>query len=270
MVTPLMLLLSSINEEYKYDKVLDLSYLTVADKNCLMAEADRLGRMASNSGADDQKLLYTTARSGRDIVDPDAQIISGAVVSIHPATAMLLTRVAEAHSALMKEAVNKPLLEVHAEEEINIDMEIQHIEGNPNAVYSYVYRIMTTPGMDRNTKMRKIAELYLRITDTASESIMSINKNDSRLLLHSRALFWTEMLTRDWLACGNSLSEGFTVKDLKTVKAEMRKLGFPGFVNPLEIYKNFGGAVVTRKTEIRVEPSVILFLDKVIRSGGEA
>ena len=270
MVTPLMLLLSSINEEYKYDKVLDLSYLTVADKNCLMAEADRLGKLAANSGRDDQRLLYTTAKSGREIVDPDAQIISGAVVSVHPATAMLLTRIAEAHSVLTKSAATQPLLETYEEEEINIDREIQDIEGRPSKVYDYVYRVMSPQGVDRNTKMRKIIDLYLRITNFSSESVKAATKNDARLLLHSRALFWTEMLTRDWLACGNSMEESFSVRDLDIVKAELRKLGFPGFVNPLEIYRNFGGAVVTRKTEVKVDPSVIMFLDKVIRSGGDA
>ena len=262
MVTPLMLLMSSINEKFEFDKPVDTMYLSRSDRDLVVSEADRLGRMSK----DDSIILTTEDVFGNTIVDT-AQAVNGRIVEISLATAMILTRIREAHDVYSNVGVNESA-DIDGSD-LGTDSVIMRIEGNPHFVYTYVYNLMTSTGIDYTAKINKIAELYTSIITHlgVSHDDASTRKLVERFSLQSNVQFWQELIMSDMLKhgyTGNVVSAG----DIKTVKDELRSLGFYGFVNPLKMYLDFSGARVTRKVDVNVDENVVAFLEKIVKSGG--
>ena len=102
---------------------------------------------------------------------------------------------------------------------------------------------------------------------------MTIGGEDTQFLLnrfelHSTSQFWCSMLTADLMAHGGGIVSPVTEKDLEVAKKELRDLGFYGFVNPYKMYTEFVSSRVNRKLDVNVQPEVIEFLRKVVKSGG--
>ena len=262
MLTPLMLLLSSINEKYEFDSPVNTMYLSRSDRELVVSEADRLGRMSK----DDNLVLCTEDVYGNVVVDT-AQAVNGRIVEISLATAMLLTRVRQAHDVFSNVGINEST-EIDSSD-LGTDSVIMRIEGNPHFVYTYVHSLMTSTGIDYKAKVGKIAELYTSII-----THLGVSQDDSntkvlldRLSLHSNVQFWQQLLMSDMLKHGYT-GNIVTSEDIKTVKRELLSMGFYGFVNPLKMYLDFSGARVMRKVDVNVDENVVTFLEKIVKSGG--
>lgn len=262
MITPLMLLLSSINPDLEYDHPVDITYLNRNDRATIMSEADRLGRLVLS----ETHILSTSSPNGAEIVDT-AQVVNDSMVEISIATAMLLTRLRFAQSVFKKFSGG---LSASEEDDIGDDNIILRLEGNPKYVYVLVRNVMESKSLTYNAKIAKIAGIYSTII--GHSSIQSSTERQQfllrRLELHSYEQFWCRMLTRDLYAYGFLGADAITAKELEQVKIDLKNLGFYGFVNPLKMYQDFAGARVSRKSEVHVDDMVIDFLRKVSRSGG--
>lgn len=265
MVQPLMLLLSSITKDFTYDHPVDIMYMNRSDRTTVLHEADRLGRLACN----DDLILMGEDIYGNPIVD-DGQISGGTkIVQISPATQMLLTRIREAYGVFRKYSASSGDADSESTD-LGADSVILRLEGNPRFVYVYVYSIMESKGLEYTTKIRKIAEVYNAIV---GHSQLTIGGEDTQFLLnrfelHSTSQFWCSMLTADLMAHGGGIVSPVTEKDLEVAKKELRDLGFYGFVNPYKMYTEFVSSRVNRKLDVNVQPEVIEFLRKVVKSGG--
>lgn len=268
MVTPLMLLLSSINSEFGYDHPVDIMYLNRSDRTTILGEAERLGRVASISDENDARcLLLRKSVSGAAIVD-NVQVINDQVVEISEVTAMLLTRLREAYKVF--HASNLATVSDEPDNDLGTDAVILRLEGNPKYVYIYVYNMMENRSLDYNTKIGKLSEVYSAII---GHSQVSVSDDKLRFLmqrfeLHSMEQFWERMVMTDLMRHGLYDGAVITSQDLLRAKQELKNLGFYGFVNPLKMYLDFSGARVNRKVEVNVSPEVISYLRKVVRSGG--
>jgi len=262
MITPLMLILSCINDQYNYDTPVDISFLNREDRVTINSEANRLGILASDS----LHILTTTGINGEEIAD-SVQMVNEAVIDIHPGTAMMLTRIKESFSVWKK---SKLLLHDHeTDKDLSIDNVIMHLEGNPWYIYSYVYQTMENRSSDYDAKMAKILELYTTII--SNNVIRTQDGMDSemirRLTLQSTQQFWSGLIEVDLMRHMGMVCE-ITPNLLSQIKQELSSLGFYGFVNPLKMYLDFSGSRVWRKTDINIAPEVLEFLTKVVRSGG--
>ena len=72
----------------------------------------------------------------------------------------------------------------------------------------------------------------------------------------------------DYMTQNAAILEPLTESRLEQVKCELKELGLYGFVNPLQMYRDFAGARVNRKSVVNIDGEVLNFLSKVIRSGG--
>lgn len=266
MVTPLMLLLSSINERYEYDRPVDTMYLSRTDRDLIISEVERLGKMAM----DENTVLMTEDCYGREIADT-AQVVNDSVIEISRPTAMLLTRIREAYAVYRKVSPASGTSDEVELDDLGADAVILRLEGNPRYIYTYIYNIMESTGMDFRSKMMRITELYTAIVGHSGVALDSTKTQQltSRFELHSTVQFWQALLLSDLLKHGIS---GVTVskEDIAMVGSELRSLGFYGFVNPLKMYRDFSGSRISRKVGVNIDQEVIDFLDKVVRSGGIA
>lgn len=266
MVEPLMLLLSSITKDYTYDHPVDIMYLSRSDRTTILREADRLGRLVSDSN----RIMMGEDIFGDAIVD-DGQILGGTkLIKISPATQMLLTRLQACYKVFAKWNANAAT-EEETSSDLGMDTVILRLEGNPKFVYIYVYSVMESKGIEYSAKIAKIAEVYNAIVGHSQVSLgeEKIQFLLNRFELQSSWQFWSRMLTADAMAhSGGSITAPITQEDLEVMKTELRDLGFYGFVNPYKMYTEFAGARVNRKLDVNVGPEVVDFLRKVVRSGG--
>lgn len=263
MVEPLMLLLSSINAQFEYDHPVDIMYLGREDRNTIMVEANRLGRLAS----DDERILTRTDLTGKIVADT-AQVAGGSVIEVHPATAAMLTRIREAYQVYTKYLTSTTSVE-QEDEDLGADTVVLRLEGNPRYIYVYVYNLMETRGIDYKTKLGKLYELYTTLIACTNAQVDNsrVKFLQSRFELQSTLQFWQTMLTGDIMRQYGSVAT-LTEKDIETVKSELKQLGFYGFVNPLQMYTDFSSARINRKVEVNIAPEVIDFLEKVVISSG--
>lgn len=265
MVQPLMLLLSSITKDFTYDHPVDIMYMNRSDRTTVFHEADRLGRLAYNEDV----IIMGEDIYGNPIVD-DGQVIGGTkMVQISQPTQMILTRIREAYKVFKRysTASNE---EDRDSTDLGADSVILRLEGNPRFVYVYVYSIMESKGLEYTTKIRKISEVYNAIVGHSQVSVGGENTQFllNRFELQSTSQFWCSMLTADIMAHSGGIVSPVTPEDLKVVKKELRDLGFYGFTNPYKMYTEFISSRVNRKLDINVQPEVVEFLRKVVRSGG--
>lgn len=266
MVTPLMLLLSSINSRYEYDRPVDIMYLSRTDRDLIVSEVERIGKMATN----DDTILTTEDCYGQTIADT-AQVVNDSVVEISQPTAMLLTRIREAYSVYQKVSPSGLAANEMELDDLGADAVILRLEGNPRYIYIYIYNIMESKGMDFRSKMMRIMELYTAIVGHAGVSLDTgkIQQLVNRFELQSTVQFWQGLLMSDLLKHGFA-GVSVTQSDVYKVGEELRSLGFYGFVNPLQMYMDFSGSRISRKVGVNIDQEVIDFLDKVVRSGGIA
>ena len=262
MITPLMLLLSCINEEYHYDHLVDISYLNKADRNLIMREAIRLGKRA----CDEDLILMTEDNFGNKVVDT-VQVVDDSVISITPYTAALLTRIQKCYTHALS-VLSKTQLEDGDSVSEDVNTVVLRLEGNSNYIYTYVLDVMDSKSLSYSVKMQKLTDVYTAISKTDAVETVADSFLLQRLHLQSTEEFWERLLLLDVITRGDVAMHSVDSSTLETVKAELKNLGFYGFVNPEAMYLEFTGSRISNKTVYSVETYVIDFLRKVLLSGG--
>ena len=263
MITPLMHILSCLDEEYKAGAPIGMLHLNRSDWDLIVTEAKRLGSLFS----DETKIWITESPAGLSVVS-EVQVIDGSPVNLNPYTALLLTRVYECFPLYLRE-LGKLSVDV-VEDDLSADAVVLRLEGNPRYVYVYVYNTMELPSLSYEAKILKIQELLftiLRHSVVQSNNLIN-DASRNRLEMHSRFGYWKGMLMSDYVKHNGTVAPPFTLDTLETMRAELKNLGFYGFVNPLQMFMDFSGARVSRKVEVNISSEVIAFLMKVVASGG--
>lgn len=264
MITPLMHILSCLNEDYVIEEPVDIFYLNKVNRDFIIDEARRLGSYFS----DDNKLWITDSITGRRMVS-DVQVISGFSRELNPYTALLLTRVWKCFEKYQYE-VNVSSTDTNVTEDLSTDAIVLRLEGNPKYIYVHVYNIMETPSLSYDTKIARLADLLTIIR--GHSVIKDTQVGNARLLkrieLQSNLNYWKGMLFSDYIEMYGITPPNFSEDTISTICDELTDLGFYGFVNPLEMYQQFSSACVSRKIEVSISEEVIDFLTKIVLSGG--
>lgn len=269
MITPLMLLLSSINEKFEFDSPVEIGYLSRSNANLIRAEADRLGKMAVS-----EDYLQPALDGDFNPIEGSVgttQYVDGKQLDISLATAMILTRVREAYKVYKRTNPGDAAGSEDDIVDIGLDTVILRLEGNPYYIYSYVCEVMNTKHLSFRGRMMKLIELYSSIFGHVNTEARDLFTSEllTRLELHSTLQFWQSLIMSDMLKrgyVGNYVSKD----DIVVVGEELRSLGFYGFVNPLKMYQEFSNSQIQRKVDVNIDEEVITFLEKVVRSGGVA
>lgn len=264
MITPLMHILSCLDDKYKAEHPVSIQYLSHADRSVIVNEALRICKLVQDPDAItmyDSKTVYTTQYYG----DQDFEI--------NPYTAVLLERIQQCASVYVTAIESTGLNE---EEEGDTDLSSQavilRLEGNPGYIYSYVYKVMESKSRSYAHKITVLSDLLNTIASTiTSENTGSELPHSTLMKLQLQGSFnyWKAMLTADIVRHTAKLpEEEFTPKTIEVIRSDLRNLGIYGFVNPYKMYTDFNNSRVHRKTSNNINVNVINYLVRVIASGG--
>ena len=263
MITPLMHILSCINEKYEMDAPLNILYLGNHDRDLIIKEAKRLSSIFSN----ENKIYMGESDIGVECV-MESQEVAGEIISLSKYTALLLNRIAQCCKVYVNNLdVNTPTVR---EEDLSEDAVVLRLEVNPFFIYPYVFNVMETPSLTYNAKIAKLQELLNTINNHTVVQESDVISKDiyARLELHSKLSFWKGMLMSDYMRVYGEYPSEFTEDTVNVIRHELANLGFYGFINPLEMYFDFSKSRVTRKVSVDIDTDVVDFLVKVVRSGG--
>jgi len=264
MITPLMLMLSSINERLGYDRPVDTMYMNRTDRALIIDEVQRLGKLIT----DDSIILCTTDSFGNEVCDT-VQVINNSAVEVSPFTAVIMTRLRACFEVFRKSLQTsvKEDMEAH---DLDTDSVILRLEGNPRYIYAHVYSVMENNAHSYAARIAQLADLYNALVGFIAVSSVDM-KQDAlvrRLTLQSDISFWQRLFYNDWMQRTLEAPPALTKECIEKSKTELRSMGFYGFVNPLKMYEDFANARINRKVELNVSEDVIAFLRKVVLSGG--
>lgn len=270
MITPLMHILSCLNESYEVEKPVDILYLNRVDRELIVGEARRLGKQLLNG----EQFLVMPSDTGLEMVGT-VQSIAGEARTISPFTALLLTKARQCFPVYLRE-LDSVSTEV-IEDDLSTDAVVLRLEGNPKYVYYYVYNVMQTPSLSYDGRIGRLKELLYTIqshvvirNESVTDGGMTTQKKYlmSRLELQSHFQYWRGMLLSEYIRYYGVVPPEITEETLEVIKKELWDLGFYGFVNPLKMYLDFNNSRVSRKIEVTIEDWVIDFLTKIVLSGG--
>lgn len=263
MITPLMLILSSLNEKYEMDKPANILYLSKLDRDVVLSEARRLCDLALNPEvvATMDGHVFPTQFSGDNSI------------TLSPYTVAFLERV-QACAKVYQEHLRTG--SKHASDDSDDDLSTQatilRLEGNPDYIYYYVYKMMEVQTFSYDVKIAKLAELLAMLNAHGGEKLgraVEDTEFPRRLELHSSIGYWKSMLMGDVMRRTNALpEEPFTEDTIEVIREQISALGLYGFVNPLQMYRDFSSSRIERKTDVNIPDRVLIFLGKVVQSGG--
>lgn len=263
MFTPVMHILSCLDDKYEIGSPADILYLSKSDRELIIREACRLGKIFD----DENKVWITNSNTGLPMVS-EIQAIAGTSKQISPYTALLLTRIHECFPVYLQEI--DTVSAAVAEDDLSTDAVVLRLEGNPRYVYVYVYNIMELPSLSYDVKIARLKELL--VTIQSHSVIKDTEPRDSklreRLELHSKFSYWKGMLMADYVKYYGVLPPPLGEGIVDTIRSELSDMGFYGFVDPLKMYQEFNSSRISRKVEVNIDESVIHFLTKVVLSGG--
>lgn len=270
MITPLMLLLSCLDEDYTYTPPIDLSYLCKADRMLIVKSALALGDDVQDG---DRVCLDIDMDSLEPILGWDGkprcsiyQNVNGDFTTVHPATAVILTKLYNAYD-LYK---TSNLMDVGDElQDFSLDTVSLRLEGHPEYIYPMVLTLMRSNATYKE-KMDYLYTLYTTLAAGAGkqdgQEDISISERDySRLELHSQASYWVGLIKSELIRNYGGIDTDVTEADLYTVRKELDLLGFRGFVNPLSVFEKFRTSRVNRKSILHVDRFVLDYLGKVVQ-----
>lgn len=261
MITPLMLVLSSLNEKYETDSPVDILYLSRTDRDLILSEAARLCDRVL-----DENII--AVYEGR--VFP-TQYCGGDAITLNIYTAALLERLIKC-AKVYKASSTGVAVDDDQSSDLSAQSTVLRLEGNPDHIYYYVYKLMNAATPTYDMKIQKLTELLLTL-HTHSGDRFGMPSEDpklhSRMELHSQLSYWKTMLVGDVMRQALGLpEEPFTESTVDVIRSQLKTLGFYGFVNPLQMYKDFSNSRVSRKAAVNIPDKVLIFLGKIIQSGG--
>lgn len=254
-----MHILSCLDEHYKVGSPVGTLDLSTLDRATLLRESKRLIGILQNP----DRIWVTTSDTGKEMVST-SQVVCNKAVQITPFTALLLTRLNSCAESYLR-GINSDVA-VEVEEDLSTDAVILRLEGNPQSVYVYVYKVMTTPSLSYDAKMEKLVSVLNTIKTHSVVETTPVNHEEiSRFELQSTVRYWKSMLLGDYIEYFGTTPPEFNIK---TISEELEQLGFYGFVNPLEMNNQFAGSRVHRKIDVNIADWVVDFLTTAIKSGG--
>lgn len=262
MITPLMHVLSCLDENFEVGRPVNILYLSKSDRDIILAEARRLCELVLDPDviATSEGHVFPTQYSGDNSV------------SLNTYTVAFLERVQMCAKVYLEALKADSKDESHDDEDLSTQATILRLEGNPDYIYYYVYKMMETHALSYDVKIAKLAELLTMLNAHGGEKLgkaLEDTELPRRLELHSNLGYWKSMLMGDVMRRTQTLpSEQFTDGTIETIRAQISALGLYGFVNPLQMYRDFSGSRVECKSNVNVPDRVLIFLGKVVQSGG--
>lgn len=266
MITPMMHILSGMDEQYRMGHPVNILYLNREDRDLVIGEAKNIGARLNN----ENKVWITDSPTGEKMV-ADTQVVVDESITLNPYSALLLTRLWECFKVYSQEVDKDDVEEVS--DDLSTDAVVLRLEGAPRYIYVFVYNVMEMPSLSYDAKIAKLQEL-LHILQTHSvvlnteASDPSLRKTLARMELHSKLSYWKVLLMQDYMRVYGTVPPGFTPETINVIRQDLANMGFYGFVNPLQMYKEFTTSRVSRKVSVDVDDFVMEFLTKVVRSGG--
>lgn len=261
MITPLMHILSSLNDKYETDEPVNILYLNKSDRDLILSEAERL----CDRILDDNMV----ATMGGHVFN--TQYYGGQAITLNPYTIGLLERMIQCAKVYKSRGASASET-VEADSDLSAQSTVLLIERNPDHIYYYVYTVMSAPNMTYEAKIQKLSELLIVLNTHSGSDIGPKIDNSAfmaRIELQSSLTYWKSMLMCDVMRASGALpEEPFTESTIDTIREQLRFLGFYGFVNPLKMYQDFSGSRVERKSDVNIPSEILVFLAKVIQSGG--
>lgn len=262
MITPLMLILSSLSKDYETDKPVNVLYLSKSDRDLILSEAHRLCDLVLNPDV-------VATMEGH--VFP-TQYCGDRSISLNPYTVAFLERVQACAHVYLDNLKSSARQSTSDDDDLSTQATILRLEGNPDYIYYYVYKMMEAPSLTYDAKIGKLAELLTMLNAHGGEKLGKAAVDDElprRLELHSNLGYWKSMLVGDVMRRTNAVpDEVFTEATIEVIREQISSLGLYGFVNPLKMYQDFSSSRIERKSNVNVPDRVLLFLGKVVQSGG--
>lgn len=261
MITPLMHILSSLNDKFETDRPVNILYLNKSDRDLILSEAARLCDMAL-----DENVIATM--DGRVF---ETQYYNGQAITLNPYTMVFLERLIQC-AKLYKNGHIATEEASESDKDLSAQSTVLLIESNPDHIYYYVYKMMSSRNLTYDQRIQKLQELLIVLnTHSGGEVGPKVDNSGflARIELQSHISYWKTMLMCDVMRITGAIpEEPFTEATIETIREQLKFLGFYGFVNPMKMYKDFSGSRVTRKSDVNVPDYVLVFLAKVIQSGG--
>lgn len=263
MITPLMLILSCLNEKYEMDKPANILYLSKSDRDVILSEARHLCDLVLNPDviATMDGHVFPTQFSGDNSI------------TLNQYTVAFLERVQACARVYQESLRSGNKVEAEAgDDDLSTQTTVLTLEGNPDYIYYHVYKMMESQALSYDVKIARLAELLALLNAHGGEKLgraVESSEFPRRLELHSNIGYWKGMLMGDVMKRTHALpTEDFTEETIEIIRRQIRDLGLYGFVNPLQMYRDFSTSRIERKTNVNIPDRVLVFLGKVVQSGG--
>lgn len=264
MITPLMYILSCMGPDYRPCDPVSVSSLNASDQHLICAEALRLCSLVTNHNT----ICSDETVTGKRCVFT-SQAVSGQLVEISPLTAYTLQHIRDCATTFMQRVGDISANE-QAAKDLSSDTIALHIEGNPQYAFAFVYEtMMSKESYER--RINRIADVYRTISEHATPTTETDGKQqkEQRLELQSKMSYWKRLWLLDSLVFdGQPFEEQIDERTFSLVRDELKKFGLTGFVNPLKMYTEFSTNRVGRKETVSIPDDIVLYLERVVRSGG--
>lgn len=262
MITPLMHILSCLDENYEVGNPVNILYLSKSDRDTILAEARRLCGLVL-----DPEVIATM--DGQ--VFP-VQYSGDNSITLSPYTVALLERIQSCATVYLDSLKDVGKGKTEDDDDLSTQATILRLEGNPDYIYYFVYKMMEAQALTYDVKIAKLAELLAMLNAHGGEKLGKAVEDTElplRLELHSGIRYWKSMLMGDVMRRMHSVPpEPFTEKTIDVMRDQLKALGLYGFVNPLRMYRDFSSSRVERKSNVNIPDRVLIFLGKVVQSGG--
>ena len=269
MITPVMLMLSSISSDLSYTQPVNTMYLNQDDYDIIMSEVQRLTSILRNPSrvspllseyTEEENNLYSSGAYVPEWRPSTEQMIHYEYKTIHPGTWVILNRLY--HCSKLFEERNVSY--------VSFDTEtiLLNLESNPDYIYSYILKVMRSTNWDYPYKMSMFADLYSKIQMSIQDESSTIDGTVHRLKQMSELKFYQKLIYTDYLTAFGQFPPPITLSDLYVIRDELKELGLYGFCNPLELYNQFALSRVQRKTKVNISSDIVDLIRKILLSGG--
>ena len=201
MITPLMLILSCLDENYEMDKPVNILYLSKSDRDIILSEASRLCDLVLDP-------MVIATMDGH--VFP-TQISGDTSITLNPYTVAFLERVQACAKVYQEQLrVKSKSSTDESDDDLSAQTTVLRLEGRHDYIYFHVYRVMESPSLSYDTKIAKLAELLAMLNAHGGEKLGRVAEDTElprRLELHSNIGYWKSMLMGDVMRRTHAMPE---------------------------------------------------------------
>lgn len=288
MVHPLMILFGTINfNTLEHEDLLDFSFMCNSDITTMKAKIHEIGEktypyvldfpsikssvinknILENYDSTKGKIMYTEINN--ELVAFESQYINDNQIEILKETAILLTRIYRAYvfwnkntSSFMNFKKDENVID------LSEDAILNKIENFPYSIYSIVYNILSsTKELPITLALKRVDNIRKKLIQYQGQT--KIDKSpyfQEKLNILSDMSFWKSLIYSDYLRIYMKNPPKLTLKKMDQISSELKLFGISGFNPPCDIDQSFSN--ISRKASIDVDDRIIIFLEKIVRSGG--